>query len=247
MPDPAQCKCEEGAPKWLVTFADLMSLLLTFFVLLLSFSSVQEAKFHELAGSLKGAFGVLESQTVITVNSAPPRPNVTVVRLRQAMVQREIQALKTMADSLGASVEVEGKGNELSIKLRDQMLFPSGSGDLSATAVPILQRLATLLATTGGTVRIEGHTDDRPITNGRYPSNWELSAGRALAVLRSLQKLGIPPSRMSAVAHGEFQPLAPNDSPSNRAKNRRVELRVELDDSLGTSDFIAALNAANRS
>ena len=247
MPDTAKCKCEEGAPKWLVTFADLMSLLLTFFVLLLSFSSVQEAKFHELAGSLKGAFGVLESQTVISVNTAPPRPNVTVIQLRQAMVQREVAALKSMADSLGASVEVEGNGNQLIVKLRGRMLFPSGSGELNAAATPILQRLATLLATTGGNVQIEGHTDDRPITNGRYPSNWELSAGRALAVLRALQQLGIPPSRMSAVAKGEFHPLVPNDSPANRASNRRVELRVELDDALGAPDFIAALNAANQS
>lgn len=240
----AKCKCEAGAPKWLVTFADLMSLLLAFFVLLLSFSSIQEAKFHELAGSLRGAFGVLQSQQSITINESPPRPNITMVQIQQNLISEQIEKLKREGEKSGSNVEVEGSGNELRVRLRHQMLFPSGSGALLADATALIDELATLLAITGGSIDIEGHTDNRPISNATYLSNWELSSARSMALLRSLETRGIPPPRMSASAFGEYHPLAPNTSRENRARNRRVELRIEIDPKIATPEFLESLNGS---
>ncbi len=247
MAEPGQKKEEGGAPKWVVTFADLMSLLLAFFVLLLSFSSIQEAKFRELAGSLKGAFGVLGSPTAVSINKSPPRSSIATVQIQQQLVQRQIEELVSQSDSLGSAVEIDGQGGELRIKLSERLLFPSGSGDLRAEASPVLKTLASLLATADGEVDIEGHTDNRPIHTLRYPSNWELSSDRAMAVLRSLERLGISPVRMSATSFGEFRPLGPNDTPENRARNRRVELRVLMDDKLGTPEFLNSVTTSSSS
>ncbi len=247
MAGPSKKQEPGGAPKWVVTFADMMSLLLAFFVLLLSFSSIQEAKFRELAGSLKGAFGVLESSTAVNVTDAPPRPSLATIKIQQSVVRRQIEQLVGQADSLGSPVEIDGQGGELRIKLSERLLFPSGNADLRGGAAPILKSLATILATADGEVDIAGHTDDRPIHTARYPSNWELSSDRAMAVLRSLERLGISPSRMSATAHGEYQPIAVNDSPANRARNRRVELRVLMDQELGTPEFMSSVSTPETS
>ncbi|MAE69981.1 MAG: flagellar motor protein MotB [Gemmatimonadetes bacterium] len=248
MAGPEKKKEEGGAPKWVVTFADMMSLLLAFFVLLLSFSSIQEAKFRELAGSMKGAFGVLESSTAVSINKAPPRSSIATIQIQQQLVQRQIEELVGQSDSLGSAVQVDGQeGGELRIKLSEELLFPSGSGDIRPEASPVLKTLASLLATAAGEVDIEGHTDNRPIRTLRYPSNWELSSDRAMAVLRSLERLGISPARMSATSFGEFRPVAPNDTPENRARNRRVELRVLMDEKIGTPEFLNSVTTSNSS
>lgn len=237
-PQPAQ----KGAPSWALTFGDMMSLLLTFFILLLTFSSIQETKFEQAAGSLKGALGVMRQDTGITSGSSSA--NIVNVQARQALM---MERLTRLVDQSRGQVEIDAQDGELRIRLDDSMLFPTGSARMNPSALPAIAHVAEVVAQEGNEVWVEGHTDDRPISNALYPSNWELSAARALSVVRALEAEGIAPTRMSAAAFGEYRPIAPNTSSETRARNRRVELRIEIDPGLGSGNFFNRIGALNSS
>ncbi len=206
-----------------------MSLLLTFFILLVSFSSIQETKFHEAVGSLQGALGVLSQLPKVPVKMDIDKPtkrgNMDTDELgkRVAELKEKIAELKEN----GKSVSVGRSENGLAIRLDDQTLFDPGKADLRSGAEEVLSLVAGTLAEFPNAVRIEGHTDNLPINTEQFPSNWELSAARAAAVLRFFQEHGLDPRRMSAVGMGEWRPLASNDSVAERQRNRRVEIFME--------------------
>ena len=216
----------EGAPAWMVTYADMVTLLLTFFVLLLSMARMDEMKFTQAAGSLKDAFGVLRSSDKTNVDS--PRV-VEFAPISDDLVQRTYQRMLTELQRLRIDEDIELVKDRGAIILRinSAILFEPGSTRVKDEAHPTLRKAAQLIAPLPLHLRIEGHTDDTRSVSGST-SNWDLSVSRAINVLKFFagEKL-LPLDRLSAVGYGDQRPLAPNDSAENRAKNRRVELVLE--------------------
>jgi len=217
-----------GAPAWMVTYGDLMSLLLTFFVLIVSFSSIELIKFQKALGSLKGALGILPKQQSVIFQKEPIIPLLSDYnerRIRKAATElRELIKKQGIDDKV--KLEVTDKG--ILVRIDSPILFELGSADLKPEAFPILNKVIEMTRNWPNEIRIEGHTDDLPIHTDKFPSNWELSTARALSVLKYFLKKGnVEPERLSAAGYGEYHPLVPNTSPENRAKNRRVEIYIE--------------------
>lgn len=225
-----------GAPEWVVTFGDMMSLLLTFFVLLLSFSSMEASKFKQIAGYMREAFGLQAEMnysgvpmgtTIMSTDARRQRESAEELNLVQS-IRREMERAGV---TKGSSVRVTEQG--VSVAIEGEMLFSAGSADLNPGVLPLLNSIAEIAATRTERLDIEGHTDDLPISNAKFPSNWELSSARAGTAARHMISQNLPASRVRAVGYADTKPIVPNTSAENRAMNRRVEflfLRVESDE-----------------
>ncbi len=198
---------EEG---WHLSLADLMALLLCFFILLAAISSFNARKYQNVAKIMAQAMGV----------PSAPREEIDLDEL-----QRRIASLLNTAE-LVENVEVRRRLEGVVVDIRGGLLFPSAEARLNESAEPILTAMAARLKATDYQVEVEGHTDDLPIATDRFPSNWELSAARAAAVARFLINEGLEPKRLTIIGRADTRPLAANDSPSNRARNRRVSLVI---------------------
>lgn len=214
----------------MATFSDLATLLLTFFVLLLSFAELDVVEFKELLGSVREAFGVqfrtqghyeALSSSPVSIGESPPGQ---LTYISDADVTEAIREALERA-GVESSVDVEATPDGIVVRIRDQVLFPTGSAELQDDAGPVLEVIANLAAEMGDQgIAIEGHTDDRPIHTPRFPSNWELSTSRATRVLRYLlSNTELAASQVSASGYADTRPVAPNDSTENRGLNRRVE------------------------
>jgi chemotaxis protein MotB len=240
---------KKGLDEWVMTYGDMMSLLLTFFVLIVSFSSMQETKFEQAAQSLKVAFNVLEKpEAVIELNTpiVPRKEYDTPADLEFLFEVRSIEKV-VLEQQQEKDVQVEITDEGVLFRMSAPFLFASGQAELLPEAAPLLDRLARMFRKFPAAVRVEGHTDDIPIQSGRFPSNWELSATRAVAVARYFQGTGLPPERLSATGYGEFQPVADNATPEGRAANRRVEIllkwrprETDKQDALPVEEAVAA-------
>ena len=220
-----------GPDRWLVSYADFMTLLFAFFTTLYAISTVDQQKLGPLASSLQAAFDVAPAgaPTIVppatlvppAVVPAPaaPRPDLDAVR-------KELEA--ALAEAIAAGrVEIIQDARGLVLSLPDDAMFETGRADVPAPARDVIGRMAETLRPLAHEVRIEGHTDDVPIRTTRYASNWELSTARASAVVAFLiQHAGIAPARLSAAGYGEFHPRAANDTAANRTRNRRVDIVV---------------------
>ena len=247
-------KPRAGAPDWLVTFGDLMSLLLTFFVLLLSFSNMEMVKFRTMAGSVRNAFGMKSDIAISDVpmgNTLMPfeDPLQGDGKDGNERVKDSIEEiLKESGLEAEGAVEVTERG--VLLRLQGDLLFDSASVALKAKSLPLLDRLAAYSATVEHPIEVDGHTDNVPIATMIYPSNWELSAARAGSAVRYLAERGVPPARMRATGHADTVPVKQNFAPEGRAENRRVEiLFVISDEGRGAASSIqaAAESAVNRS
>jgi chemotaxis protein MotB len=224
---PRQRKKEsQGAPQWMVTYSDMVTLLLTFFVLLLSMARMDSVKFNDAAGSLKGAFGVMASsnKTEITrpkVVEFAPIEDDYVTRLYQR-IQTTINRLK-----LDQDIELVKDRGAVVLRVRDSILFDSGQSQLREEALPMLQNVAELVKPLRLNLRIEGHTDSIQVPGSEF-GNWDLSVQRATAVLKALAmgKL-LPLERLSAVGYGAEHPIASNETSEGQALNRRVDFVLE--------------------
>ena len=226
--------CEECLPAWLAAFGDLMSLLLCFFVLLLSMSSMDTKKVSEAIGSLSGAMSVLEggTQTEISkkrIQESTPvesqdETSDTVNRVTQAITD----ANEMMEKGHGPTISVEEAQEGFVIKLPASLLFKSGSATIeNEDALLFLKRIALIIEELPNNmvVSVRGHTDNvGPGKTSPFKDNWELSSARAIAVLQELILDGVDPHRVSAAGYAEFSPIATNATKSGREKNRRVEL-----------------------
>jgi chemotaxis protein MotB len=238
---------EEGAPAWVVTFGDLMSLLLCFFVLLLSFSEMDKAKYKEVSGSLAKAFGV---QRKIKAFQAPKGIKMISRDFDQelipakpleefiAMQQREKigialkKEVETRFRNLQDLIQVEVGEKEVTIRLMGETTFDSGKADIKAQMEPLLLKIGNVLADGKGEVIIAGHTDNVPVYGGPYGSNLKLSIARAATVAEFLlDKSAIPASRVSTMGFGKYRPIASNDTDEGRKRNRRVEIILRAPDS----------------
>jgi chemotaxis protein MotB len=240
-PEEAAEEVEEGAPRWMATFADMVTLLMCFFVLLFAMSSTQQESFKELIKSLKSALGVQQvpeagTREGLTMHQIPEEAAVKeaeAVDEAGGMVQQEINDIVTdvreliMFNQLGGMVKVEGDETGAVITISDVVLFPAGSATMSAQGLRIMKKIANVLSQFRYHIKIAGHTDTTPIKTALYPSNWELSADRACEVVRFLVTQGINPQMMSAVGYSEYYPIATNDTREGRSQNRRVEIIYE--------------------
>lgn len=223
---------EEGSPAWMATFADLCTLLLTFFVLLLSFAEMDVTEFKQMLGSVRDAFGVqfetvgsyeAQSSSPVSLDGRAPAED-------GESTDEEVEAeLAEMIRALGLEdeVEIEADTGGITVRIRERVLFGSGSADLDrGTAGTVLASVVELGSQVASEIAIHGHTDDRPIGNMRYPSNWELSAARASSVVRFLVATGQTADLPISIAgYADTRPIVPNDSDEHRAQNRRVEFR----------------------
>lgn len=255
-------KATPGGAGWIITFADLMTLLLTFFVLLLSFSEMDTEKYKAIAQSMAVSFGVSWIQgeraggqlTLIESDAVPPPPQqkeptvepeptkpeppstVTDVEIGQPAPLKIDAGLEALAEELVQQLESEIVSNALNVsfdsekvivRFSEEATFTSGSDQLKSDMLPIINKIVSALAQCKGDIVVSGYTDDQPITSGRFRSNWDLSAARAVSVVHQLvleQK--IDTDRVMAAGHAETNPLVSNDTPENRAKNRRVEIKI---------------------
>ncbi len=230
-----KCDCPKCMPRWLATFGDLMSLLLCFFVLLLSMSTMDAKKIQEAIGSLAGAMSVLEggTQTEVShkrIQEATPIEKTdetaqTVNKLSQAITEFK----QFTSGGNGPAITMEEGEEGFFIRLPADITFKSGSAKISnEDSLLFLKRIALIIKEylpKNVEIQIKGYTDNiPPPPTSPYADNWELSAARAISVLKILIKDGIPPKRLSAAAYSEYHPIAANATPQGRAKNRRVEI-----------------------
>jgi chemotaxis protein MotB len=217
-----------SAPAWVVSFADMMSLLLVFFVLILSFSEIDAVKYRSLTVSLREAFG---AQRVKDVFTTPTESQVVAQNTAGADGQLLEELRSIIPQAFPGALPNRKESHGYLLRVPGRLLFDTGKDELKPEMKPLLKDMAGLLRRrTEVTLRVDGHTDDVPISTPRFQSNWELSAARALAVIHFLvNEGGIPEDRLSAAAFGESRPLEPNDGEENREKNRRVEFRFVED------------------
>jgi len=223
---------KKGAPAWMTTFGDLMALLLTFFVLMLSLSNINEQKYDSVSEAMGESFGL---QTLKPPNAQPARGEKSSLIEPPIKVYRDNRSVDVVIrQDLGKEIDaghitMEESAGNLSISFPDHVAFVSGSARLTGHFSQTLKQLAQILSHSTGNIVVAGHTDDEPINNDRYKSNWELSSARAVAVVEALIDTGmVEPQRLSAVGYADTRPLVPNHNHELRAKNRRVEIRLTL-------------------
>lgn len=247
----AKKKVKKGAPGWMATYSDMATLMMTFFVIMLSFASMDIQKFKDMLGSVHEAFGVTtkvegQYQAVLQKDITPaeqqPKPeqsptnedwiqeNETMINVQgvdQEALEREAaaQEIRTFVTENGISdqtdVQVGKRG--LRIRVKGTMMFDAGEAEIKPAAENFLNNIVTLLNKFNYYLHVEGHTDSIPISTERFPSNWELSGARASAVLRFLIAKNIDPKRLSSIGLSDNYPLASNATSEGRSTNRRVE------------------------
>lgn len=255
-------------PAWIVTFADLATLLLTFFILLLSFAEMDIEKYKAMANSMSVAFGsenvlgegvggspitLVESDTVSLpepsdsqarepefIDEQASEPSTTAVAPGVIeLASRMIRELESQIASDALSVNYDK--NRVVIRFSEEATFRSGEAAIKPEMIPIIEKVVDVLAGCTGDVLVSGYTDDRPISSSRYRSNWDLSAARAVSVVHELvMSQQVSAERVVAAGRAETNALAPNDTPENRALNRRVEIAIrepECRETVSTGDL----------
>ncbi|MBU0681542.1 MAG: OmpA family protein [Proteobacteria bacterium] len=227
--DETKCpECPPGAPVWMCTFADLMSLLLCFFVLLLSFATMDQAKYKMVAGSMKDAFGVQREKPV-----EGEQQGNEMISSNFATVPLQIQmemARYFEQDVAGGDIETEFDPYGLILRIKGNVAFESGRADLRKEFIPLLDKIGRMVQRAELMVEVSGHTDNLPLREGQsaFSSNWSLSSARAVAAVEYLiDKYQLPPSRFAAIGYSYGQPLDTNTTPEGRARNRRVEFKIK--------------------
>lgn len=276
------CDCPpEGLPAYMGTFADLMSLLMCFFVLLLSFAEMDALKYKMVVKSLDNAFGVQrevaaneipKGTSIIAQEFSPGEPRPTPLKeVRQDTIDETRDALKVKMDAEDVAkaqakeiaeeaekfkealegeiaeglIDVETELNRIVIRIREKGSFQSGNARLNREFLPIIGKIHDVLVKTDGQIAVAGHTDDIPISTPRYRSNWELSTSRATSVVHELLRNSeILPERFVLEGYADTQPLAPNDTREDRARNRRVEIVVLK--SIVTEEMSESLKQLNK-
>lgn len=259
-------KAEEppkGAPAWQSTFADLMNLLLCFFVLLFSMSTIEQEKFEAIAASFSQAFNIFDGGEMSLGEGALIGDGISQLNelnifidsmgvsddkdkdkehdkeedFQEEALKEQMKASEKLAEQIAEALEATGITDQVELNFTSQyvqltlqgsILFDSGEVVIKEEAIPILDKLGAILERyAGGTIEIEGHTDNVPMHGAKYSNNDELSDGRALSVFNYLiEHTTLEPARIMHTGRGEYVPVATNETPEGRAKNRRVEIRI---------------------
>ena len=217
---------DDDTNRWLLTYSDMITLLLAFFIVMYSMSQLDAKKFGRMAealsGVLKGGESIIDRYSEEELKKGHGLLKIGDLR----MVQKQIEET---SDEHGQAKEISSEMTErgLVVHVVESALFQEGSSDLQPRAMEVLDLIAEHIIDLPNHVRVEGHTDDRPINTARFPSNWELSSARATEVVRYLiDNYHFSPDRISALGYGEFRPVRPNNSIENRAQNRRVDIVI---------------------
>ncbi|UFT98060.1 flagellar motor protein MotB [Radiobacillus kanasensis] len=241
-------KKNKGAPKWMVTYADMVTLVLVFFILLFSMSQLDMVKFQELAESFRNRM-IFDAYPSVVSNENPTNEEKQeeagqdevlddpVEKQPVAVPEEEVDSLDQLLqlvnafikeNNLEATVTANRRQEGVELVLQEKVLFDSGEAEIIEAGRPLLDRIATLLKNVPNKIKVEGHTDNRPISNFRYPSNWELSGARASSVIRYLEdNHQFQGSKFEAsIGYGDTKPIVPNTSSENWSKNRRVEIVI---------------------
>ncbi|MCX6135606.1 MAG: OmpA family protein, partial [Ignavibacteriales bacterium] len=220
-----------NSERWLLTYADLITLLLGLFVILYAMSKIDTEKYSQVVAALGGVFGSPEA-TSVKLSVVDVVKTLPEFYRERARIEADIRkGLNLGSKSLPISITQDERG--VTVHLQEQFLFASGSADLKATSLATLDQLAEALKKMTNDVRVEGHTDNVPIATGAFPSNWHLSVGRAVNVgYYLIGKHGIKADKVSVVGYSEYRPLAPNTSDENRARNRRVDIVIVAESAL---------------
>ncbi|WP_373976387.1 flagellar motor protein MotD [Chitinibacter sp. SCUT-21] len=233
--------------RWLVSYADFITLLFAFFVVMYAISSINEGKYKVLSNSLVDAFKQPKQSAELlqpdrqTMPGAPPKliviPAPTMMP-DAGKYQEQTKKMQSMAgdfrSSLGelidqGKVKVTQSKRGIAVEISDSILFDTGRAELQPESIDALAAIAERVKNSDNLIQIEGHTDNQPIRAGIFPSNWELSAARAASVVRLFQSVGVAPQRMVAIGYAEYRPIGPNDTLESRARNRRVTLNILAD------------------
>ncbi|MFQ5830866.1 MAG: flagellar motor protein MotB [Candidatus Methylomirabilia bacterium] len=209
-----------GASRWLLTYADMITLLLAFFIVLAASSIVNQERISSVGESIRSAFRAPPLPERPGGSEGPVNPSV--------LGELEAKLASALGPEIGRSqVELEMSERGLVIRLSDATLFELGKADLTLSAKGLLDRIVPFLASLPNMLEVEGHTDNLPIRTAQYPSNWELSTARATSVVRYLMnRYGISPLRLTARGMGKFRPLLPNHATRGQPRNRRVEFLI---------------------
>jgi chemotaxis protein MotB len=231
----------ESQERWLVSYADFITLLFAFFVVMYAVSSVNDGKVRSVSNALTTAFGRLPAVTPpVHDRLAPelpllPRQSLYRSRLNDNAIRREKEQLTTIARDLltalaplasQGKVKVTQGARGITVEINASVLFAPGDAKLSAQSNEALAAVAQVLKDDLHAIQVEGHTDNVPIRNTLYPSNWELSSVRASSVVRLFIDNGVAPVRLTAIGHGANRPVESNDTPEGRLRNRRVQLMI---------------------
>ncbi len=242
----------ENHERWLVSYADFITLLFAFFVVMYAISSLNEGKYRVLSDSLVDAFKrAPTSQETIRLKTESPslsstgKPNVIMQKIPQrtdpvqeAKRKQQAEKMKEVAsDILKVMAPLVQEGHVrvtqsilgISIEINASVLFAPGQALLEKQSIQVLSAVAQVVAMVPNAVQIEGHTDNIPIATPAYPSNWELSTARASSVVRLFIENGVDPARLTAVGFADQRPVDPNDTNESRARNRRVTVMIEPD------------------
>jgi chemotaxis protein MotB len=224
----------ENLERWLLTYADMITLLLLFFILLYTISSMNIGKYKEISSALSSAFSggnfglLFDKSNTGTADESSITPNqpaqVSKVKNQSMLYTRAVSQLNLLIRQ--NLVRVTSNETGLTITLAADTQFKSGSADIQQQFLPVIQQVAQFLNTVPNEIRVEGHTDNTPVDGTQYTSNYSLAADRAINVLTTLEDYGVKGDRMYAVSYGDIRPLMSNDTEEGRAYNRRVDIVV---------------------
>ncbi len=211
--------------RWLLTYADLITLLLAFFIVMYAMSQIDAKKFGKMTEALNGV--LKGGQSIIDKGESDPVKGKGILKLGDLNVIQKQLAKKFKSIGKNDEVQTEITERGLVVHIMESALFEEGSADLLNKTTDILDVIYDGIKDRPNHVRIEGHTDDRNIKSSIYPSNWELSTARATSVVRYfIDNYNFPANKLSALGYSEYRPIKPNNSIENRAKNRRVDIVI---------------------
>lgn len=235
---------KKGAPEWMNTYGDMVTLLLTFFVLLFSMSTIDVAKFKAFINSMEGSVGILQGGSTIGngneigngINQLPDLEKY-ISETTKKIDLKALEELKKMhsdleqfisENDLDEIIDAQLGDYHVTLTFKDGVLFDTGKAILKPEAIGVLDKLGIqLLEYPDNRIRFEGHTDNIPIHTAQFPSNWELSAARAISVAKYyIHELSFDPKQFSTEGFGEYSPIADNATAEGRQKNRRVEIKI---------------------
>lgn len=230
-------ECKAGAPEYMLTYGDLVTLLMCFFVLLFAMSSTDAQKFEALMVSFQGSAGILSggtsmSQATMQFDGMPEKNTSVSSSVQLDSMEKLKEEIKNQLNknNLGSSVDLNIEARGLVIRFPDNVLFDSGSAVIKSDALPSLKAIGAILiekSYSQSFIRVEGHTDNVPIKTSQFPSNWELSTARSTNVIKyMINNTQISPERLSASGYGEYKPIANNKDAAGKSKNRRVDIVV---------------------
>lgn len=215
----------ENHERWLLTYVDLITLLLGLFVILYAMSKIDSAKYAQLITALSGVFGGSQASIVNGGSGVIDLP-ASMLKTERELIGDKLK--KAFRNQLGdGPVFITNEERGLTVHILEELLFASGNAEFKQNSLAILDTLASVLKTVPNDLRVEGHTDNVPISTQLFPSNWHLSVERAVnAGFYLIEKHGLAPARVSVVGFSEYHPLVPNTSNENRARNRRVDIVI---------------------